>query len=82
MSAVLTCPSRRPPREPRSVGRICERCGAAVLGPLVVVEVSHISSQAPAMERHLLCTDCGDSVRAFLVRRRETTLGELVTVTR
>jgi hypothetical protein len=49
---------------------ICDRCGAAVLGPVSVCEISTLDDGGPSFARVLLCRDCVDLVVRHLLAGR------------
>ena len=51
--------------------RCCDHCGLIILGPVSVVEISRLTHQEPECERFILCGECADAVRAYLVCRPE-----------
>jgi hypothetical protein len=51
--------------------RCCERCGAALVKPATLLEISHKSDRGVERFAVILCLDCAGSVVAFLQARRE-----------
>lgn len=61
----------------------CRRCGAAILGPVHVVELSRLTHEGPECQAFVICSGCGDAIRAYLTRRPEVLdPNKLHTVTR
>ena len=57
---------RHRPDSREAVRRCCGRCGSAILGPVVVIEISRLTHRGAEMERWVLCCGCCDAIRAYL----------------
>jgi hypothetical protein len=51
--------------------RCCERCGAALVKPATLLEMSHKSDRGVERFAVMLCLDCAAHVVAVLQSRRE-----------
>jgi hypothetical protein len=62
--------------------KCCDRCSAITLGPVSVVEISRLAHREPEPERILLCSECADSIRAYLLARPEVLNPPFTTISR
>jgi hypothetical protein len=63
--AAPAAPARRPPP-----AKCCSRCGAAIIGPVIVLEISRIAHRGPDCSKWLLCAGCCDAISQYLGARR------------